>query len=257
MLASFLAFSTKLTTPFPIAFFGLCTPLKSDRQERGKKLLGILLGMAATLFLIVGATSYLNCSWTEPFAYILSALAQKTDGDITRVLLSFLRVTLWFSPFSMVLAAWAIYLSFKKDDFRLRATSLTLLTVFLAYLIVGGAVHGYPKYHIPLLPLLFFLLGRHFLNSQDLPPLKLHFWVALIVLCSSIFGFVMPDPLLLVNFQLRESLAAGEPLKRIYCEAGAIGGLLFLTPLIIALLLNINPRKNRYRTFWLLHFLSA
>jgi hypothetical protein len=47
----------------------------------------------------------------------------------------------------------------------------------------------------------------------------------------------MPDPLLLLNYQLREYLAAGEPLKDFYYSAGTIGGLLLVTPLIIALFL--------------------
>ncbi len=244
IVASFLAFSTKLTTPFPIAFFGICTPLRSDRRERTKKLLGILLGMTATFLLIVATASYLNCSWTDPFTYALSAFARKSDWDITRVLLSLLRITLWFSPFLMLLAGWAIYLSFREDDSRLRATSLTILIVFLAYLIVGGVTHGYPKYHIPLLPLLFFLVGLHFLSSKDLPSLKLPFWFALILVCSYIFGFIMPDPLLLVNYHFREYLVAGERMKDLYYGASTIGGLLFFTPVIIGLLLRLLFPKN-------------
>jgi hypothetical protein len=49
----------------------------------------------------------------------------------------------------------------------------------------------------------------------------------------------MPDPLLLVNYQLREYLAAGEPLRDFYYGAGTIAGLLFLTPFIIALFLRL------------------
>jgi hypothetical protein len=200
--------------------------------------------MTATFLLIVATASYLNCSWTDPFANALSALARKSDWDITRVLLSLLRITLWFSPFLMVLAGWAIYLSFREDDSRLRATSLTILIVFLAYLIVGGVTHGYPKYHIPLLPLLFFLVGLHFLSSKDLPSLKLPFWFALILVCSFIFGFIMPDPLLLVNYHFREYLVAGERMKDLYYGASTIGGLLFFTPVIIGLLLRLLFPKN-------------
>jgi hypothetical protein len=195
--------------------------------------------MTATFLLIVATASYLNCSWADPFDYALSALAQKSDWHIMRGLLTLLRITLWFSPFLMVLAGWAICISFREGDSRLKATSLTVLIVFLAYLIVGGVTHGFPKYHIPLLPLIFLLVGLHLLASKDLPSLKLHFWFALILLCSLIFGFVMPDPLLLVNYQLREYLAAGEPLRDFYYGAGTIAGLLFLTPFIIALFLRL------------------
>lgn len=245
ILASFLAFSTKLTTPFAIAFFGICTPLRSDRRERAKQIVGTLLGMTATFLLIVATASYLNCSWTDPFTYALSALAQKSDWHIRRGLLTLLRITLWFSPFLMVLAGWAIYISFREGDSRLKATSLTVLIVFLAYLIVGGVTHGFPKYHTPLLPLLFLLVGLHFFSSEDLPSLNLFFWFALIVLCSLIFGFVMPDPLLLLNYQLREYLASGEPLNDFYFEGGTIGGLLLFTPFVTALFLRLLLPKAR------------
>lgn len=244
ILASFLAFSTKLTTPFPIVFLGICLPLRSDRRERAKKIIGTLLGMTAAFLFIVATASYLHCSWTDPFTYALSALTQKSDWDITKVLLSLLRITLWLSPFLMVLAGWAIYHSFREDDPRLRAIALTILVVFLAYLIVGGVTHGYPKYHLPLLPLLFFLVGLHFLSSKDLPALKLPFWFVLILVCSFIFGFIMPDPLLLVNYQFREYLVAGEPLKDLYYGACTIGGLLFFTPVIIGVLLRLYFPKN-------------
>ena len=207
--STFLAFSTKLTTPIPIVLMGIASRLRSDSR---KKILfaGLILGFLFTTIFIYMISKYLGTSWCDPFRYVFNAFLNKSNKNLLDISIALIRTVLWFSPYLILLSIIMLPdIYHENETIQIKWIALLIGGVFFGYLFIGGVLHGFPKYHVPILSLIIFLI---FLNSRINIELNfINVSVLIIFICISVFFFLLiaPDPLLLVNYDLRNYMLDG------------------------------------------------
>ncbi len=165
------------------------------------------------------------------------------------------RLVLWMSPFVIVTVGF-IFVE-RIMQYSRRICDLTVLdfillniaVIFMGYLLIGGTAYGFPRYHIPMMPLVCAVIGYRVspllydaFNSR-------YCWFS----CAVFFGvlmmgaFIVPDPLYLANFVYKERLSlAPDDLTNIHLRLGIY--LLLLTVMFCVPL--FLYRRMLYPTSW-------
>ena len=175
----------------------------------------------AGLFLV---SWYLYCvsldiPFAGPFLYAAGSFREKVEGlTVSQLLQNVLHFTLWVGVFP---ALWLLVLLARRGralfyDRKLSPEDVFLLaglSLALGYLVIGGAIFGFPKYQMPAVPLLY-VFGAVALSKSTSEPLTLHGHQVLLMLCSVLAAcavqvFIAGDWIYLVRFQVREALAFG------------------------------------------------
>jgi hypothetical protein len=152
-----------------------------------------------------------------PFDYLIESFVTKqlTGSAWERLNLafrSFTQLSLWWSPFLLLLALLGGHERIKRFFQNRRMIIWDVLALFffsgaLAYILVGGITFGFPKYHAPFLPILSFLLAGYLVymigetSKRELMIIAL-FIAGGVVWCIYLVG----DPLLTLNFAIRDAM---------------------------------------------------
>lgn len=152
-----------------------------------------------------------------PFDYLVGSFVTKqlTGSAWERLNLafrSFTQLSLWWSPFLLLLALIGGFERIKRFFQNRRMIIWDALALFffsgaLAYILVGGITFGFPKYHAPFLPIVSFLLAGYLVymigetSKRELMIIAL-FIAGGVVWCIYLVG----DPLLTLNFALRDAM---------------------------------------------------
>lgn len=245
-LATFIAFLTKLTTPIPVVFAAILATIKDSSPALEKRIFSILIGIGfATIFIFITA-EFLGCSWTDPFVYLFSAFQSKSSKEIANIIITFIRSVTWFSPY-LILIFFCVFIRCfgKGKDARISRVAIVAFVIFFGYLIIGGVLHGYPKYQLPALPLIIMLISLKLCIPEELLSIKPWLWIFIITFLVIIFSLIMPDPLLLLNYEFRNFLLTGKGSMEIIDHAGRVITALAIAPLIVLIILKrSNPKMH-------------
>lgn len=162
----------KLTTPIAVLGGVFLCYVASRRAASAVWLALVAAPLGAALFV---ATWWAYCRWKglpaiEPFRYIWGTLLSKGGGTFEALASvgfarTVLRVGLWFSPFLIALAGVGAAIGLRGvraqgEPSVLSVVAFVALAVFLGYFLIGRVIYGFPKYHVPALPLLCILAAR-------------------------------------------------------------------------------------------------
>jgi len=163
--ASFaLALWVKITTPPVLAVMFLAAFASSDADKRRRSAFAAALAAGFLAFL---ASWYVYCSFKHfpfmpPFEYAVSQLNATSNYPASRpftMISNAVQTLLWFNPFFLILF-FAAGAGSVVRMVRTRRVGGDLLmyaggaVVFGGYIVVGGAISGYPKYVSPAFPLM-------------------------------------------------------------------------------------------------------
>ena len=167
----------------------------------------------------------------------------------------FVRLTLWVSPFVLGMMGF-IYIE-RLMQWSRRIADLTIMdftllyiaVIFTGYLLIGGTSYGFPRYHMPMMPVVCAVIGHH-MSPLFFDALQNRFsWLAGAVFIGIfLFGvFIVPDPLYLTNFVYKATLIlAPEDLTAVYLR---MGGYVFLLMTLFFSSLFLF-RWTLFRTSW-------
>lgn len=135
-------------------------------------------------------------------------------SKLAAFMLYLIRFAFWFSPFLVFLFLLQIY-RLHYGIIRKNAKSFMLLIwissfYLFAYLVVGAMSHGFPRYHIGILPLV--VLAAAVLIDETISDLKsnLNYVLLGLVFVIAIIGIsFFEDPLLFFNLKFKEIILAG------------------------------------------------
>ena len=226
----------RLSTPLLLLplFMAYALLLRWRWQRVAGLALALIAGWAIfhSSWLLYGRLSGVNADGV--FDYLRQSFGETTVGARAasrgqHSILTTLYLSFWgLNPFvllALALALWQLLRGLWQRH-RLQADDLFLLAglwLLAGYIVVGGALFGFPKYHCPALPLL--MLGlvmtgekawqRRGVDGNAAP------WPALIacaLAACALTWAAMGDPLLLLRSDLRIAQAVADPLRPILLE---------------------------------------
>lgn len=191
-----------------------------NQEARGKiksLMLSVIIG--GFCFLISwGLYSYLkDLPFLSPFEYLFASfMTKQIHGAPWERFFLFLRagvrLTLWWSPFLVVIGIMAILervRAFWKDRIWSLWDSLILYTLvgLIGYIWVGGVPYGFPRYHAAILPILSLLISVYIVRVVgDISKRDIIIVGMMILVCIIFWVFMIGDPIHTFNFVLRDTL---------------------------------------------------
>lgn len=147
----------------------------------------------------------------------------------------------WTTVSFMLLAGMAVRHVFTSADdanrlFSRRQLAVYALLVALAYLLVGGVTHSFPKYHIAAIAPLAALIGLFLGETLVLQRRDMRFLAVCAFACFLYHVYVIADPFYGVNYLLKQDmiLAAGKSSRIIFREALRFAAMLLAPVLVFA-----------------------
>ena len=221
----------RLSTPLLLLplFIAYALLLRWHWQRVAGMALALVAGWAIfhLSWLLYGRLSGVNAAGV--FDYLRQSFGETTVGARAasrgqHSVLTALYLSFWgLNPFVLLALAWALWQLLRGlwRDRRLQANDLFLLAglwLLAGYIVVGGALFGFPKYHCPALPLLALGLVMTGSNAgqRGEASVAAKQWPALAA-CALAAGALalaaMGDPLHILRSDLRIAQAAAEPLR--------------------------------------------
>lgn len=208
---------SKLTTP-PILIICMLLffLLNKNRKLNLCKVMMIFLVGNAIFLSSWWIVSYLKeLPFSQPLEYFIESFSSsQMQGSIKDVIILFVRrvfrLGLWISPVVIVFI-FLLWGERIKDYFRnkhLTAFDFLVIystSIFVGYIVVGGMLFGFPKYHYPMMPVLSVLISIYFINNLSTFQKK-EFCVFLIIIFVGIIYhiFFVGDMLYEFGFTLRK-----------------------------------------------------
>jgi hypothetical protein len=239
-LALWAKITTSLALPVAAALVGLATEGLAT---------GIILGAGIGA---VGAAAFLGswwlylthlatltglapgALWLAPFSYLAG---EAQVFSIAGLALNVARTALYLGPFLVLAAGVAIVRRVAVDAGRRRGTSSDIVAVLavcvsVVYLVLPGGTGSFPKYHLVILPLLVWLAVEELAREPVLRP-----GLGLMLLGIGVlhYAFVVGDPLLLLNHDLRLAQLTGG-VAGVMARLGVASALSLLFPAIVLIL---------------------
>lgn len=186
---------------------------RSTRPQRLRDLMATLAGFA--LFAAAWWSLQRWESWSASSTSAVDAVASRAvDGALLRLAFHSVLGLAWWGPFLAMLTVLGAVQLLRSHEVRRRALVGGAALYAIGYLVVGGINHGFPRYHVAILPLLCtFAAG----------PIKGLNWkgksLAVVVLLTVFFSFVPHDPVYDLNVTFREALLQGTLRARAFREA--------------------------------------
>jgi 4-amino-4-deoxy-L-arabinose transferase-like glycosyltransferase len=202
----------KLTTPFlaTAALFFCGLGCRTRRRLMGEAVLITLLGCCLFAMSWLVFCGLRGLEPAAPLVHLASRLGRGSGEDFIMALLkNNLRLALWLGPW-LPLAAWAgLRAGWYRQDRRIELHQayvlICALLIWIGYLLIGGNAFGFPRYHVPLVPLLAVMAA----GCMDIL-LRRPVAAAMLTLAALIYWLAaVRDPLWPV-FTLHESIAAGD-----------------------------------------------
>ena len=248
----------KLTTPLAL-LVALATFLAA-REGFGVALrrTGVIafVGGAGFLFTWFAYTEAQGLPAAAPFQHLLGkVVGAGPHGPPPTVAreagLALARVTLWASPFLLLL--WGMALARRASELAsarpVRSEDLLHLTtaiVLVVYLVVGKTTSGFPRYDYPVLPLLAILGAASVLAAWQTAAPRFGRWLAA-TLVGTALVWLGGDPLLSTYATVKERLVAGLELGDVIRHVALQAAVLLMTPLAIASLGGASRRLGLAR----------
>jgi hypothetical protein len=217
----------------------------------------VIASVAALLaFLIVWVlvSHMLDVPFRQPFEatwYRVALYSRLLTASISVIGLNLITLAVWFTPYFLLISLVSTFCAIRrpmKDHSSLGLLAVAALSVF-AYFFVSTINHGFPKYFMPMLPLLFCVVALHLFDGNE-PALSARVqWGLgmLVIVLTLLFTVFAADPVYLVRFSLREMRVLGVPLWNLVPTAIANMGLLVL-PLLAYALYRISTMRRRTST---------
>ncbi len=191
---------SKLTTP-PLLLVSLALyyVLIRDYRKIGYVALIGVVGAAVFAAVYFPYTLLMDLPWQQPFTHSVERALEAGGGAPFYIMLAkrLIRLALWTMPPTLIAAALVFWVR-RKEWFggRLTPGDFALLTgviVFIFYLFVGGEAYGFPKYHVPVIPLFAIAIGAQFgFKLSKEKPFSIAFVLGLALLY---YVFAVRDPL--------------------------------------------------------------
>ncbi len=240
-LALWAKITTSLALPAAAALVGLATEGLGTGMILGA---GIgVLGAAAFLgswWLYLAHLATLTglapgALWMAPFSYLAG---EAQVFSIAGLALNAARTLLYLGPFLVLAAGVAIVRRLAVDAGQRRGTSSDIVAVLavgvsVVYLVLPGGTGSFPKYHLVILPLLAWLAVEELAREPIRRPA-----LGLLLLGVGLlhYAFVVGDPLLLLNHDLRLAQLTGGP-AHVLARLGVAAALSLLFPAVVVILL--------------------
>lgn len=257
-LALSIALWGRITTP-PIIVLLLSFYILVSKKAIKTKLI-FFCAILAGVFLFV-TSWYLYCYSTDipflgTFIYTLSSFQGKGHLTLSQLLQNLVCLILWLGIFPSLLF---IIFTIQRCISYLKKPAVCLRDIFLwsgivlviGYTLVGGAIFGYPKYHIPAIPLLYIYIGitlsQSGLDFEDIR-LKVFSIIVVIALAFIVQYMVAGDVLYIFRYTLRNAIAFALPLypilKNIVLKM-SLYSIIFAVTFVICL-------KTSFKKVWIL-----
>ncbi len=144
--------------------------------------------------------------------------ASSVTADLSAMALTVARLLLWGSPYFMLAAGVVLLQIARTESERHRAVvgfpAICAIVFLIGTLWLGGTPFGFPKYQMPVMPLLALLVAYGIAANLPVERLKASLTkVGWLPLCGAgalgllYFYLLAADPLLTLNYELREALA--------------------------------------------------
>ena len=249
----------KFSTPFiwPFALLAVYVYRKDWARGIGHVLAILVLGLGVFLIVWTGYTRLAGLDWNLIFSgrivEMLERGAADTGSSTLRELLErLIRVGLWIGPMAIVF--WGVSSLELKDRWKaLKHPEAWIATLFcgwgllLGYILVGGVIWSFAKYHAPIIPLFAIAGGvviQHWLDEAR--PGLMGWGVFLIGLVGVWSYWAVGDLIYLINHDVRRAMLfspelVGEHLKHFVLRFGL---LLMSVPIVFGFLWGLKRRLN-------------
>lgn len=186
------------------------------------------------------------------FAPLLMAQGKKLSGTASFQLLTVFkilaRLTLWLSPFIALLAFTGIVRAIKtiKKDNTQGIVFLLIYSsiIFFVYLYVGGS-HIFPKYHMPIMPVLAILVvGALPFEFENIKIKHFLFSLGAIFVMAMYYIYLVGDPLLSSNYLLKNAIIGGTVLTSGIVRKNIVQMILYFLPLISILFFSFIGKQK-------------
>jgi len=207
------------------------------------------------IIFLAGSTIFL-CSWwvvsyleglpfLHPLVYFLKSFTGQMHESMKHNNILFvrrvIRLGLWISPIVIVFIFLLCIERIKEflKNRRLEIFDLLLIysiSIFIGYIVVGGLLFGFPKYHYPMMPVLSIVISVYIINSISSFSKKNFYLLIVIVLIGIIYNIVfVGDILYEFSFVLRK-IVVENPLESSKVLQGIVYRLLYLVFFVVVVL---------------------
>lgn len=247
-LASAWAIAWKTTSALALLLYPIVALVLRPREKRNlvaqsRDLLATLAGFA--LFAIPW---WVSQYWGSLSVSLSSALSDITSraGAATALRVTFhaALAAAWLGPFLLALAVWGAASLFRRGNLRVRAVVVSTAVYVLAYLLAGGMNHGYPRYHVAVLPIICAIsaapVSPVFRNRQ--------YWLATLLVTIA-FWATVGDPIYRLNLKAREAAFSGTLGPLITSEAFHLMAWVAI-PVVVQLVLSLSWQRTLLLAAW-------
>jgi hypothetical protein len=217
----------KLPTPFlAVAAWGLVALFPARRRLLVDGI--VITGLGVGLF-VVSWGAFCQLQGLDPWAPLAHLVGRGARASLTAAVLvrRSLRLGLWLGPWlplAALVGVISVWRSGATSGPSRRLVAVVALGLALGYLLVGGESYGFPRYHVPLSPVLAVLAGSGGGLTLRRPAV-----VWLLGVGSLVYWLTLGDPLL-PAYTFSESLAAGDAGAAEATRGVVVTGLLWLLP---------------------------
>ena len=242
-----LALWSKLTLPPLIIFSILLFFLFNKDLKPNLYKIVIIFFAGSTIFLCSWwVVSYLEgLPFLHPLVYFLKSFTGQMHESMKYNKMLFVRrvfrLGLWISPIIIVFI-FLLCIERVKDFLKNRYLEIFDLLliysvfIFIGYIVVGGLLFGFPKYHYPMMPVLSIVISVYIINSISSFSKKNFYLLIVIVLIGIIYNIVfVGDILYEFSFVLRK-IVVENPLESSKVLQGIVYRLLYLVFFVVVVL---------------------
>lgn len=219
----------------------------------GEKTKGLRLCLSA---LILGAALF-TFSWfsycyfmagigrfIEPLAYYImntsDSILVAPGEKMLRIILDMFRVSVWFSPFLLILGGAGIFEALRnlkaRENKKIVHLASFILVVMTGYFATNATFSSFPKYLVPALPMLCCVIGCYSARLfKGLPRPRVFVILVLSLAAGTAYYFLFVGDLIYEIFLLRQAQLFGT-VRAYMCARLIKWGLYFVFPLAVGLL---------------------
>jgi len=210
------AFGLKSTSSLGLFFvpaFGiLLAGSGSERRSQVLKLVAVTCGLL--VFSLVWAVVPLDLRLEAAAGEVSSGLRTIVSPDLARVAFLGAIGLAWWSPFMMAMIGIGAMRLWHRGDYQSRALLCGTATYAAAYLALGGMNHGYPRYHMAVLPIFCAIAA----GATSLAGLRSRGWLVAAA-AAVLLAMIVGDPIFGLNLEVREALVEGTLRSRLAAES--------------------------------------
>lgn len=226
----------RLASPAVVILFliGFIAAIREELKMKVASIISIVLGALLFWLTWIIYTQITRTPHRAQLDFTLLALTDRIIRELHQFFRGVIQFILWlgvFSPPLLVFVIWRRLRSFFLGS-KVRPEDVFLLCgVFflIGYLLIGGIVFGFPRYHSPFIPMFYvgaaIVLSRH---KSDYSDLSLRYAAVIGGIAFAVQVVAIGDPLYFLRYSLREALAVG-PLQHQALLKPAVLKLAFLS----------------------------